>query len=159
MRVIAALILLGGCRGAVGDGVSQEQPPAAVVWIERTAPTSSAQATREPEPGRKRAPTVRRAGRQPHHFWYLHADEVPERREWVRVDPATWEERYPTGAVLRFRVIGRTREEGRAGVVVRRVPDETVDVLIPRRGLRAMAGDARGARREWHELGPMHLIE
>src|SRR5580698_3164439 len=126
-RRFAVLIPIAGCRGAVPGG----QPSADVVWIERTAPTSSAQAAREQEPGRRRSPPVRRAGRQPHHFWYLHADEVPERREWIRVDPGTWEERYPNGAVLRFRVIGRTRDEGRAGVVVRRVPDETVDVLIP----------------------------
>jgi hypothetical protein len=129
------------------------------VWIERTQPAASAQAPREPEAGRKRAPPVRRAGRQPHHFWYLHVAEVAERREWVRVDPATWEERYPSGAVLRFRVVGRVREEGRAGVVVRRMPDATVDVLIPDVDSELWPATRVAPDGEWHDLGPMHLIE
>jgi hypothetical protein len=131
------------------------------VWIAPTPPASSPPPAREPEPEpeRGRVARVPRAGRQPHHWWYLAVGELSERREWVRADESTWEERDPNGAVIRFRVLGRVRERGRAGVVVRRLPDEGLDVLIPDLGSAGWPQARVAPDGDWHDLGPMHLIE
>ncbi len=61
--------------------------------------------------------------------------------------------------MLRYRILGRTRDEGRAGVVVRRVPDETVDVLVPDVDSELWPATRVAPDGEWHDLGPMHLFE
>ena len=63
------------------------------------------------------------------------------------------------GAVIRFRVLGRLRERGRAGVVVRRLPDEGLDVLIPDLGSAGWPQARVAPDGDWRDLGPMHLIE
>ena len=129
------------------------------MWIPPPPSAPVTEPAREPEPVRPRVARVPADGRQPHHFWYLSVGEVSERREWVRVDHATWEERYPSGAVSRFRIVGRLREEARAGVLVRRVPDGAVEVLIPDLGSGAWLSARVTADGDWHDLGPPHVIE
>lgn len=153
MTLLAALLpSIGGCA-------APSPPPSAEVWIAPTPAASASPSAREPEPERGSVTLVARVGRQPHHWWYLSVGEISERREWVRADESTWEERDPSGAVIRFRVLGRLRERGRAGVVVRRLPDEGLDVLIPDLGSAGWPQARVAPDGDWRDLGPMHLIE
>ena len=129
------------------------------MWIPPPSSASAPPPEREPEPARRRAARTPADGRQPHHFWYLTSGEVSERREWLRVDRSTWEERYPSGAVNRFRIVGRLRDEGRVGVLVRRVPDGAVDVLIPDLGSDAWLSQRVAPDGDWHDLAPIHVID
>src|SRR4051794_33754790 len=88
-----------------------------VVWIEHPAATVAP--LPPPAPDRRPAAPALRDGPEPHHFWYLSQGEVAERREWLRVDRSTWEERFPSGAVMRYRIVGRLREGARVGVIAR----------------------------------------
>lgn len=128
-----------------------------VVWIEPTAHPPPAPPA--PAPERRRAKVAPRDGPEPHHFWVLAQGEVAERREWLRVEPRTWEERYPSGAVMRYRVVGRLREDGRVGMIVRRVPNGEVEVYIPDLGVESWPAMRVTPGGDWHDLGPMHLFE
>jgi hypothetical protein len=128
-----------------------------IVWIEPTRPEPRASAAPPPSSVRPRA--APRDGPLPHHFWVLLMGEVAERRTWLRVDPSTWEERYPSGAVMRYRVVGRLSEAGRSGVVARRLPDGDVEVFVPELGSIAWPAMRVTPDGDWHELGPMHLID
>jgi hypothetical protein len=135
-----------------------------VVWI--PYPTATARASAAPGPDAEpeeppRARATREIGRQPNHWWFLEvsADDVQQRREWARVDASTWEERYPSGAVMRYRILGRISHGGRIGVVVRRVPDDAFDVFIPDLDHEAWPQMRVAPDGEWRALGPMHVIE
>lgn len=128
------------------------------MWIEAPAPTPAAQAD-APAPGPRRADPLPRDGPEPRHFWLLSQGEEAERREWVRVDRRTWEERYPSGAVMRYRVVGRIREGARVGVLARRLPDSDMDVFVPDLGGLAFPAMRVAPDGDWHDLGPIHLIE
>jgi hypothetical protein len=96
---------------------------------------------------------------EPHHFWLLSIGEVTERREWVRIDDRTWEERDTGGQVNRYRAVDRLREAGRTGTIARRVPDGGVDVFIPDVGAGAFPAMRVAPDGDWHDLGPMHALE
>jgi hypothetical protein len=130
-----------------------------VVWIAHPPSAPVAPRAPEPEPEAPRRARQRVEGRQPHRFWFLYLGETNERREWVHVDRSTWEERYPSGAVMRFRILGRVREGNHAGVVVRRLPDEGLDVFIPDLGSEQWPQTRFAPDGEWHDLGTMHVIE
>ena len=151
----ASVVVALPCAACAGATPAREA--ANVVWIEPTRPASPPVADAVPSPRRQSA--APRDGPLPHHFWVLILGEVAERRTWMRVDPSTWEERYPTGAVMRYRVLGRLREAGRSGAVVRRLPDGDVEVFVP--DLDSIAWPAMRVTPggDWHELGPMHLID
>lgn len=128
-----------------------------MVWIEHPIPAAKASAPAvEARPPARR---VARPGDEPHHFWHLSMGEVTERREWLKVDRRTWEERYPGGAVMRYRITGRLDEGGRTGTLAVSLPDARFEVFIPDKG--AVAWPARRVLPggEWSDLGPMHLIE
>jgi hypothetical protein len=152
LLLATALPCLAGCAEGLASPTS---PPA--VWIPHPA-GPAVEAPREPERApRKRI--ARRSGRQPNHFWFLFLDDVSERRDWVRVEKSTWEERYPSGAVARYRTLGRVDAGGRVGVIVRRMPDELLEVFIPDIGREAWLQYRVVPDGDWHDLGPMHLIE
>jgi hypothetical protein len=137
------------------------QPPAReaenVVWIEHPAPSLAA--APPPAPEHRRDAPAPRDGPEPHHFWYLSQGEVAERREWLRVDRSTWEERFPSGAVMRYRIVGRLREGARIGVIARRLPSGDVEVFVPDIGVEAWPATRVSPDGDWHDLGPMHLID
>ena len=64
-------------------------------------------------------------------FQFTYGYPPPGNRFWQQVSANTWQERYPDGQVTPFHVIGRITVDGVAGTVVRRDPDESLDVLIP----------------------------
>jgi hypothetical protein len=128
-----------------------------VVWIEQ--PPSAPPRAPPLAPERRATPPAPRDGPEPHHFWLLTMGEVAERREWVRVDRRTWEERYPSGAVMRYRIVGRLRDGGRVGVIARRLPDGDVDVLVPDLGTETWPAMRVAPDGDWRDLAPMHLIE
>ena len=154
LRLAAALI-------ACGCAPVQDPPPAplAVVWIPHPAPAAHSAGAHEAEPSPRRSARLERPGRQPNHFWFVFLDDNAERRDWLRLSPETWEERYPNGAVTRYRVIGRINDGGRAGVIVRRMPDETMEVFIPDLGTGSSAEFRVAPGGDWHALGQIHLIE
>lgn len=129
------------------------------MWIAHPPSAPVVERAREPEPEPPRRARPRVEGRQPHRFWFLYLGETQERREWVRVDRSTWEERYPSGAVMRFRILGRVREGNLTGVVARRLPDEGLDVFIPDLGTEQWPQYRFAPDGEWHDLGTMHVIE
>lgn len=147
------------CAGCV-EKAPAASPAPEVVWIPRALPASAAP-PEEPEPPPKRREIATPAGRQPNHWWFLDVSryDVSTRREWLRVDAATWEERFPNGAVMRYRILGRGEQNNRAGVVVRRMPDESVEVWIPDLGSEAWPQIRVVPDGDWHDLGPMHVIE
>ncbi|APR84920.1 Hypothetical protein A7982_10269 [Minicystis rosea] len=150
----AALLATASCAAPAAG------PEAAnVVWIEQQARPRASAATPEQEPEPRRAVSTAREGPEPHRFWLLIVGEVSERREWARVDRGTWEERHPSGAVMRYRIIGRLREPGRDGVLARRLPDGDVEVFIPDLGAAAWPAMRVAPEGDWHDLAPMHVIE
>ncbi len=130
------------------------------MWIPYLPPLGKDGGQRESEP-RERKRASARAPRQPNHFWFLDVrrDETGERREWIRADASTWEERWASGAMMRYRVVGRSSEIGLAGVIVQRVPDGLIEVLVPDVGPEVWAKIRVVPNGDWHPLGLIHPIE
>lgn len=56
------------------------------------------------------------------------------KRDWQQVQTNKWLERYPSGQVTEFRTQGIENVEGVRGTVVRRLPDQQLEVFIPDAG-------------------------
>jgi hypothetical protein len=54
-----------------------------------------------------------------------------QNRLWLRADDNNWTEHCRIGPTSRFKTIGSAQVEGNSGTIVRRVPDEILDVFIP----------------------------
>jgi hypothetical protein len=154
-------LLLAAALIACACAPVQDSPPAplAVVWIPHPAAAAPSASAYESEPSPRRRALAERHGRQPNHFWFVFLDDNAERRDWLRVSPEIWEERYPNGAVTRYLVTGRINDGGRAGIIVRRMPDEAMEVFIPDLGTGSSAEFRVAPGGDWHALGQIHLIE
>lgn len=130
-----------------------------VVWIAPPLHASAPAPPPEPEPPRRRPLPKPAPPRQPRRFWLLTVGDIPHRREWMKVDESTWEERDLNGSVSRYRMMGRSRERGRMGIIVRRIPDDTLDIFIPDLDQALWLEDRVAPDGEWHPLGPIHLVE
>jgi len=50
---------------------------------------------------------------------------------WLRADDNNWSEHRQFGITSQFKTIGTAQLEGNTGTIVRRVPDEAMEVFIP----------------------------
>jgi hypothetical protein len=104
------------------------------------------------------APAVR-AAVPPKAFSFTYQFDPPGRRDWKQIDGTTWEEREEKGAVRKFRVIGRAKEGDLTGTIVRRLPDEQLDVLIPDAGAGEWLRMRTGAEGKWNPLAKIEKSE
>jgi hypothetical protein len=64
-------------------------------------------------------------------FWFDYEYEPRGKRLWSKESQGIWVERYPTGQTTRFELMGTGTVDGNSGVIVRRLPDEVMEVFIP----------------------------
>jgi hypothetical protein len=89
-------------------------------------------------------------------FWFAYNGEP---HLWTQPDATHWEEAYPDGHATSFLIEKRVAAGEEAGLLVRRLPDDGFEVLVPPieegRLLRCRAKLGE----EWQKLGPIHLIK
>jgi len=49
----------------------------------------------------------------------------------LKVDESHWQQKYPIGVASTFRITSAIETGGLAGTIIRLLPDEKVEVLIP----------------------------
>lgn len=80
--------------------------------------------------------------RVPNFFAWDYADQPePGKRVWLRIDPKTFIERYPSGKENRFRILGPVAVQQVEGILVQ-ISDGALQAFIP-----YLAGEARGAEK------------
>lgn len=77
-------------------------------------------------------------------------------RFWSQQDATTWTERYDTGQITYFTIVGDTFVDGDHGIVVRR-SDGGLEVFIPDQGSQTMWARWRTPGGAWNYLGQMYM--
>jgi hypothetical protein len=77
------------------------------------------------------APTTGPIALRHFRFFYPYTDNERSNRYWREIDRQHWEERYEiSGRKTQFRVIARVLDGDHSGIIVRRLPDEDIELLI-----------------------------
>jgi hypothetical protein len=125
-------------------------------------------------------------------FWIDHSNRnrdgsaaTLERREWVLINPTTWEQRYADGEATEFVMSGRIEVEGDWGTLVVKRDENASDatglhrdtelsnptsleIFIPDMGSRKLwlkmrrklsEGEQWTAQGEWRDIGEMHVLK
>jgi hypothetical protein len=64
-------------------------------------------------------------------FVYPFGPTNDQNRLWLRGDANIWTERCQYGPTSQYKTMGSAQVEGNSGTIVRRVPDEAMEVFIP----------------------------
>ncbi|MBM4270595.1 MAG: hypothetical protein FJ139_00310, partial [Deltaproteobacteria bacterium] len=98
-------------------------------------------------------------GASPNKFYSAYENNPKLKREWMKLDDSRWIESYPDGTVVAYKVIGSNTVDEQSGVVVRRLPDEKLDVFIPDMGNKNMWTSSRKLPDgEWKYVSAMEGI-
>ena len=100
----------------------------------------------------------------PNAFWfnYEYDPEGRRLRLWSKESQGIWVERYPTGQTTRYKFIGTGTVDENSGIIVRRLPDEVMDVFIP--DIHAKGTNPKWLRfrlnsdGKWNYLAEIHLF-
>lgn len=129
------------------------RPRAALAAAEGAGP-NAAEKPAPPKPVRKAG-----EGTGPKKFQWTYAFEPRGWRKWEQTGPDTWVERWETGEESRFRIDRRIADRERVGVVVRRLPDEDLETVIPDAGKDAVIWFRQLPDGEWATLGKVESAE
>jgi tetratricopeptide (TPR) repeat protein len=88
-------------------------------------------------------------------FWFNY---IGEPHLWTHPDATHWQEAYPDGKSTSFLVQDELKGDI-AGTIVRRIPDEVFEVLIPPLMEDQPLRFRQNPTEEWRSLGPIHVIE
>lgn len=90
-------------------------------------------------------------------------DPEPGKRYWANADEFSWVERYPSGASIVQKIIGRATIDGDIGTIVEPGKHNQFQVFIPDRGSNLMWVRFRhyvdGTWQAWRFLGEMRLVK
>ncbi len=90
-------------------------------------------------------------------FWFDYGVQPAGKRTWRKLSDRLWQEAWPDGSLHQFRVLSRWDSELGEGYVIRRLPDEGMDVFIPELKDGAMLQWREAGKKPWHKLAAMRV--
>lgn len=86
----------------------------------------------------------------PSEFWYDGSIAPKGVQHWVRLDPGNWESKLPDDTTIRFIVVGLGDDD--KSIIVRQLPAEDIEVLIPTSVDGTTISTRKVGEKEWRKL-------